>query len=104
MPAAQKRGKNAGRRPADHRSSRMVRSRRSALRGGIGEPKPSIGRIVHFVAESGDHFPATIIRIYRTGMITLMVFSDVPAGCVVRHAVPDQNAKLPGSWHWPEPA
>lgn len=85
-------------------------------------PKPSIGRIVHFVLGNGQHRPAIITRVWEDDspgsyppedeVVNMTIFpdgsNDVPAGSSftltawgtsVHH---DESCK-PRTWHWPEP-
>ena len=86
------------------------------------EPLPSVGRIVHYVLESGprkgDHRPAIIVRTVKPltdGYCMLQVFTDGENDgfvCDYSGAVKDtlwrsviahdEKTKAPGSWHWPE--
>ena len=72
-------------------------------------PKPSIGRVVHYVAnDSGStrglvkHFPALITQVNENGNVNLTVIPDglnyiIP----VRQAI-HSDEFIPGTWHWPE--
>ena len=64
------------------------------------------GRIVHYVAQDGEHCPAIVTGTYDgdvldQGVVYLTVFS-------VRHSpmptptavVYDEAGKAPGTWHW----
>jgi|SRR5271157_1545852 len=83
-------------------------------------PKPSIGRIVHFVLDGGpnkgQHRPAIIARIWDDNptidsMVQLQVFTDgsndgevyrsgLYWATSVHYADPSENKIY--SWHWPE--
>ena len=56
--------------------------------------KPSIGRIVHYVANDGRHAPAVICEVYLDDVVALSVFQH-PTKFFECPAVP-------GTWHWPE--
>ena len=89
----------------------------------------SVGRIVHYVLESGrckgDHRPAIVVRDWKqeNGLVQLQVFTDglnddFTAGFTVGHegtfeviqntiwrtSVHYDENKEPGTWHWPERA
>jgi len=89
--------------------------------------KPSVGRIVHYVAYGtpGGEFPAGICRAavvtetYRVGGLnatgTIFTVEEDgsireaglcvlnPTGQFFNRAVPhDEETKKPGTWHWPE--
>ena len=79
--------------------------------------KPSIGRIVHFVTNEGDHLPAIIVKVLPVAkdhpgdLVALRVFSYQnlwrPS---VNHQEPvyvgDEMQPIPRAdpetWHWPE--
>ena len=75
------------------------------------EPQIAIGRIVHFVLESGVHRPAIITenlenRASGDGPVALTVFPSLLdqlgstlTKCVVHY---DSTKTKPGTWHWPE--
>lgn len=68
---------------------------------------PSMGRIVHYVDESGDAFPAIIRAVMASDpeIVHLTAFVDIGESAVLRaDGVPycgDDDHK-PFSWHWPE--
>lgn len=77
------------------------------------EQTPSIGRVVHFVLDDGQHRPAFIVRVWSESTVNLLVFTDsdpeaqfndrlpqVMWKTSVVHAPADENK--PFSWHWPE--
>lgn len=80
--------------------------------------KPTVGRIVHYVLSEqdgtysqnvGQHRPALIVRVWSETCVQLQVFTDGKndradgAGLVwVTSVHPDENEKLPRTWHWPE--
>lgn len=78
---------------------------------------PTIGRIVHYVRENGDHRPAIIVHVWPSDdpafqTVQLQVFMDSdaegklndgePAVSWKTSVVHDQGGKAPYSWHWPE--
>jgi hypothetical protein len=86
------------------------------LREGEAEMVPNIGLVVHYVLDgdpgAGRHAPAIIVNVEGkdTDTLELQVFSGrVPFKPgylpVERHGAVahDENAKAPGTWHWPEP-
>ena len=85
----------------------------------VSEQIPSIGRIVHYVLESGpykgQHRPALIVRTWGdlpTSAVQLQVFTDSPQTQDSNDCLPpvmwatsrlqDDTGEKLGSWHWPE--
>ncbi len=85
----------------------------------LDEQKPSIGRLVHYVLESGpctgQHRPALIVRVWGdlpTSAVQLQVFTDSPTSEDSNDCLPpvmwatsrlqDASGEKPGTWHWPE--
>jgi len=89
------------------------------------EPKPTVGRIVHYVsygtpggefksecraaiiaAVSGGHSPSWGSGGERIEgeppVVSLVVFN--PQGLFFNDCVQDEDAKVGGTWHWPERA
>jgi len=75
------------------------------------KPKPSIGRIVHYVStETGEHKPAAITAITQAtsepnltpDTVDLVVFGGTTAADVVAGVLLNEDSKPPGTWHWPE--
>jgi hypothetical protein len=79
--------------------------------------KPSIGRIVHYVLDSGQskgqHRPAMIVRVWSDTCVQLTVFTDWSndfgpdqhggGGILWRPSVTlDETGEKPGTYHWPE--
>lgn len=76
-------------------------------------PRPSIGRIVHYVSD-GNHFPAIVTEVSVDRETVDLVFFDAWsassqgvtfAALEVKHAPIDatgQRSALDGTWHWPE--
>lgn len=89
--------------------------------------KPSVGRIVHYVAYGtpGGEFPAGICRaaviteVYNgpaarppAGIVIQLDAEGVctsvglcvlnPTGLYFNRGVPYDEARIPGTWHWPE--
>lgn len=78
----------------------------------------SIGRIVHFVlnsgANAGAHRPAMVVGVANEYTSDLQVFTngtkgEMPKGDSLPNvfwkpkAIQDEVGKTPGTWHWPEP-
>jgi hypothetical protein len=71
-----------------------------------------IGRIVHFVLDSGEHRPGIVVRVWDNGLIQLQVFTDSDKDGIYNDRLPpvmwktsvhfDETEKKPGTWHWPE--
>ena len=89
------------------------------------EPQPpSIGRIVHYILESGpkagEHRPAIIVNVWQTGekpllgnAVQLQVFTDSsieesfndclpPVMWKTSRSYADPAEQAPGTWHWPD--
>lgn len=77
------------------------------------DQQPSVGRAVHYVAYGtpGGEYPAGICRAATITQVTpaaeqperfVGLFIMNPTGCFYNIAVPYSEAKLPGTWHWPE--
>lgn len=78
------------------------------------EPKPSVGRVVHYVAYGtpGGEFPSGVCRAavvtdvdrppadHLVEPVGLCVLN--PSGLFFNLHVPHDEQKRPGSWHWPE--
>lgn len=74
--------------------------------------KPSIGRIVHFVAEmdapASAHYAAVVTHVWSETCVNLFVFpkgsSNDGADSGVKTSVTfnDPEAGKPYTWHWPE--
>ena len=80
--------------------------------------KPSVGRIVHFVRNNGEHRAALIVRDWEepSGSVNLYVFLDGGNDRRERgeatfgiHGIEwatsvnfDDATKKPYTWHWPE--
>lgn len=69
--------------------------------------KPSIGRVVHYVARGSadgkylpEHRAAIINDIYTDTLVGLTVFN--PRGLHWVEVEQDEKTKAGGTWHWPE--
>lgn len=70
------------------------------------------GRIVHFVMPDGEHRPAIVVKVWNkdSGSSNLTVFSDwqndgkSEGPFWATSIMPDEETKLPGTWHWIEKA
>jgi hypothetical protein len=72
--------------------------------------KPSVGRIVHYVAYGtpGGEFPAGVCRAAIITEVenresedcTIMVMN--PSGLFFNHGIRHDETKKPGTYHWPE--
>lgn len=65
--------------------------------------QPSIGRIVHFVSNTGDHWPAVITRVWSATMVNVHVLPDLNPAFTFSSCKLDEHAAKPNTWHWPEP-
>ena len=77
---------------------------------------PSLGRIVHYVLESGpgagEHRPAIVVYVWSEITVNLQVFTDSPLAQNANDQKPpvmwkasisqDEEDKRGGTWHWPE--
>ena len=77
---------------------------------------PSLGRIVHYVLESGpgagDHRPAIIVRVWSETTVNLQVITDSGPDANSNDQKPqvmwktsisqDEENKMGHTWHWPE--
>jgi hypothetical protein len=82
----------------------------------LSEQEPSIGRVVHYVLDSGpykgEHRPAFIVRCWAADLVNLQVFPDSNAEGTSNDCLPvplwatsrkyDATGELPGTWHWPD--
>ena len=82
------------------------------------QPKPTVGRIVHYVlstqdgtnsANVGHHRAPMIVRVWSDDCVQLQVFTDGPndrpdgTGLIWVTSVSfNDTEKLPRTWHWPE--
>lgn len=71
--------------------------------------KPSVGRVVHYVAYGTPkgEFPANVCRAAVVSQVgegeNCGVVVLNPTGLFFNIDIPhDEGAKAPGSWHWPE--
>ena len=79
--------------------------------------KPSIGRIVHYVAYGtpGGEFPAGVCRAAVVTEVGLPLAGDAsnddgyvglcvlnPTGQFFNRGLKQDEGKAPGTWHWPE--
>ena len=68
---------------------------------------PSVGRIVHYTHESGEHLAAIITRIWilNPGAVNLVVFPDHSTMVGTPFAITEiqyGDDDTPDRWHWPE--
>lgn len=86
----------------------------------MSEQIPSIGRVVHFVLDTGpnrgQHRPAQIVRAWGErpdSVVNIQVLTDSnPADPTQNDCLPcpmwrtsvrkDDSGEVPGTWHWPE--
>jgi hypothetical protein len=63
----------------------------------------SMGRIVHYVSERGDEFPA-IVRVTYGGVPERVTLTAFVAGGGTESilSVPHSETDEPNTWHWPE--
>jgi hypothetical protein len=61
-----------------------------------------MGRVVHYVDETGAAFPAIVRATYKGPMnfVDLTAFTEI--GCRVAVRVPHSESHADFSWHWPE--
>lgn len=74
--------------------------------------KPSVGRVVHYVAYGtpGGEFPAGVCRAAVVTEVGAPEKPDLASVCVLnptgfffnRWLQQDEEKKEPGTWHWPE--
>lgn len=87
----------------------------TALEREMDQQKPSVGRVVHYVAYGtpGGEFPAGVCRCALvtevdkispvrppSDAVGLCVLN--PTGIFFNRGIPYDEGKAPGSWHWPE--
>lgn len=69
-------------------------------------PAPTVGRIVHYVADMGImglHMAAIVTRAYESGEgIDLCVFTPGSGQVNKGFVAEDPEGKKNGTWHWPE--
>jgi hypothetical protein len=72
--------------------------------------KPSIGRIVVYVLNTGRHRPGIVTDIYASGNVNVQLFLEpedersagpLMYGAWVQNAPQDETKRLE-TWHWPE--
>lgn len=67
------------------------------------KPVPSVGRIVHYVADSGAHRPAIVIDPGDGETIALFAFLMMDEGSTLWDmACRHDETCAPLTWHWPE--
>lgn len=68
------------------------------------EQVPSVGRVVHYVADSGKCRPAIIIDPGQDGIIALFAFLMPDEGHTIwaMACSHDGETKAHHTWHWPE--
>ena len=71
--------------------------------------KPSVGRIVHYVAYGtpGGEFPAGVCRAamiteVTEGLDEVGIFVANPSGVFFNQGIKHDEHKAAGTWHWPE--
>jgi hypothetical protein len=80
--------------------------------------KPSVGRIVHYVAYGtpGGEFPAGVCRAATITEVGIPLAENIepdphervgimvanPTGLFFNRGIPHDENKAPGTWHWPE--
>jgi len=65
----------------------------------------NIGRIVHFVHDSGAVAPAMILHLDEEKVANLIVFiNGIPrfTSMIARAAFDEKEERKQGTWHWPE--
>jgi len=71
--------------------------------------KASVGRIVHYIGEEGEHLAAVVTRAHSTlGMVDLTCFHPESTALTISGA--ETHSRVPfddlnfssRSWHWPE--
>lgn len=77
---------------------------------GVDVQPVSVGRIVHYVMQDGQHRPAIVVRLWPSPtadpVVNLQVFTDGDndhlENVVWRTSVLHSADPKPGTWHWPE--
>lgn len=66
------------------------------------QQKPSIGRIVRYVDDDGEEFPAIILRVANDGTVSLKIMTE--SGDYALSGVPHNESRDESerqTWHWP---
>lgn len=67
------------------------------------QQQPSIGRVVHFVADWLVHVPADVCRVNTDGTVDLFVKDVMACNTYFKFNVPfDETGQTRHTWHWPE--
>jgi hypothetical protein len=64
--------------------------------------KVTVGRIVHYVDDQGEHLPAIVVKVWdeSSGCCNLQVFHADKQGSSILSSVTMGDASY--TWHWPE--
>lgn len=66
-------------------------------------PKPTVGRVVHYVQPAtGVHLAAIIAGVDRNGNLNLAIFTEAGQHRAAVGILEDQTTKMQHTWHWPE--
>lgn len=63
--------------------------------------KPTVGRIVHYVNENGEHCAAIVAKVWSDTCVNLTLFTP-NGGTESRTSASYDELPRSYSWHWPE--
>lgn len=64
-------------------------------------PKPTVGRIIHFLTEDGETLPAIITRVGEDKKVNLQVFTNSEHGASAALFKNIEQGKGRKQWSWP---
>jgi hypothetical protein len=69
----------------------------------VGNKRPSLGAIVHYLGERGDHCAAIVVEVHADGSVNLVVFHPAAPDFETTHPVHNiEEGPDYGHWHWPD--